>query len=195
MHISGMDISTTKLEGLLLISPQKHEDHRGYFSEFFRADKLKEYGFTRAFVQDNHSLSVESGVLRGLHYQKPPFAQDKLVRVPRGSIIDVAVDIRRGSPTFGEYYACELSAKNWRQLLVPQGFAHGFVTLEANTEVQYKCTNYYAPECDAGILWNCPEIGIDWGSITDPILSEKDTKHPTLSEAELVFTYEKPALA
>jgi dTDP-4-dehydrorhamnose 3,5-epimerase len=191
MHISCMDISTTKLEGLLLISPQKHEDHRGFFSEVFRDDKLKEHGFTRDFVQDNHSLSVEQGVLRGLHYQKPPFAQDKLIRVLRGSILDVAVDIRAGSPTFGEYYSTELSAENWKQLLVPHGFAHGFVTLEPNTEVLYKCTSYYAPEHDAGILWNCADINIDWGKIKGPILSEKDAALSPLSETELVFTYEQ----
>lgn len=186
-----MDISTTKLEGLLLISPQKHEDHRGFFSEVFRDDKLKEHGFTRDFVQDNHSLSVEQGVLRGLHYQKPPFAQDKLIRVLRGSILDVAVDIRAGSPTFGEYYSTELSAENWKQLLVPHGFAHGFVTLEPNTEVLYKCTSYYAPEHDAGILWNCADINIDWGKIKGPILSEKDAALSPLSETKLVFTYEQ----
>jgi dTDP-4-dehydrorhamnose 3,5-epimerase len=191
MHISCMDISTTKLEGLLLISPQKHEDHRGFFSEVFRDDKLKEHGFTRDFVQDNHSLSVEQGVLRGLHYQKPPFAQDKLIRVLRGSILDVAVDIRAGSPTFGEYYSTELSAENWKQLLVPHGFAHGFVTLEPNTEVLYKCTSYYAPEHDAGILWNCADINIDWGKIKGPILSEKDAALSPLSETKLVFTYEQ----
>jgi dTDP-4-dehydrorhamnose 3,5-epimerase len=186
-----MDISTTKLEGLLLISPQKHEDHRGFFSEVFRDDKLKEHGFTRDFVQDNHSLSVEQGVLRGLHYQKPPFAQDKLIRVLRGSILDVAVDIRAGSPTFGEYYSTELSAENWKQLLVPYGFAHGFVTLEPNTEVLYKCTSYYAPKHDAGILWNCADINIDWGKIKGPILSEKDAALSPLSETKLVFTYEQ----
>jgi dTDP-4-dehydrorhamnose 3,5-epimerase len=191
MQISCMDISTTKLEGLLLISPQKHEDHRGFFSEVFRDDKLKEHGFTRDFVQDNHSLSVEQGVLRGLHYQKPPFAQDKLIRVLRGSILDVAVDIRAGSPTFGEYYSTELSAENWKQLLVPHGFAHGFVTLEPNTEVLYKCTSYYAPEHDAGILWNCADINIDWGKIKGPILSEKDAALSPLSETKLVFTYEQ----
>jgi dTDP-4-dehydrorhamnose 3,5-epimerase len=191
MHISCMDISTTKLEGLLLISPQKHEDHRGFFSEVFRDDKLKEHGFTRDFVQDNHSLSVEQGVLRGLHYQKPPFAQDKLIRVLRGSILDVAVDVRAGSPTFGEYYSTELSAENWKQLLVPHGFAHGFVTLEPNTEVLYKCTSYYAPEHDAGILWNCADINIDWGKIKGPILSEKDAALSPLSETKLVFTYEQ----
>jgi dTDP-4-dehydrorhamnose 3,5-epimerase len=185
-----MDISTTKLEGILLISPKKHEDQRGFFSEVFRTDKLKDHGFTREFVQDNQSLSVEAGVLRGLHYQKPPFTQDKLVRVLRGSILDVAVDIRKGSPTFGEYVAYELSDQNWNQLLVPHGFAHGFLTLEPNTEVHYKCTEYYAPESDAGILWNSPEINIDWGGITEPILSEKDAKLPHLSETELVFNYE-----
>jgi len=185
-----MEISKTKLDGVLLIKPKKHEDHRGFFSEVFRDDKLKEHGFTREFVQDNQSLSVEAGVLRGLHYQRPPFAQDKLVRGLQGAIIDVAVDIRKNSPTFGEYVAYELSAENWTQLLVPQGFAHGFVTLLPHTEVNYKCTDYYSPESDAGIIWNCPEINIDWGEITQPILSEKDAKLKPLSQTELVFEYE-----
>ncbi len=184
-----MNILPAKLEGVLLIEPKKHDDSRGFFSEVFRSDRLKEHGFTRQFVQDNQSLSVEAGVLRGLHYQKPPRAQDKLVRVLRGSIIDVAVDIRQGSPTFGQHVAYELSSQNWKQLLVPQGFAHGFITLEPNTEVNYKCTDYYAPDCDAGIIWDCPEIGIDWSSIVKPILSEKDTLHKKLSETELVFNY------
>lgn len=185
-----MDIIETKLEGILLIVPNQHRDHRGFFSEVFRADKLAEKGFKRPFVQDNQSLSVEAGVIRGLHFQKPPHAQDKLIRVLNGSILDVAVDIRQGSPTFGEHVTYELSAENQRQLLVPQGFAHGFLTLQPNTEVHYKCTDFYAPESDSGIIWNCPEVNIDWGDITEPILSEKDALLRPLNQTELVFSYE-----
>lgn len=179
-----MDVKELELSGLLLITPKRLGDHRGFFSETFRKDALAAAGFTAEFVQDNQSLSVETGVLRGLHFQTPPFAQDKLVRVLRGRILDVAVDIRKGSPTFGRHVAVELSADNWQQLLVPKGFAHGFCTLEPNTEVAYKVSNYYAPQCDKGLLWNDPALGIDW-PVTDPILSDKDTRHPVLSALDL----------
>jgi dTDP-4-dehydrorhamnose 3,5-epimerase len=140
------------------------------------------------FVQDNHSLSVEKGVVRGLHFQLPPFAQDKLVRVVRGRILDVAVDIRRSSPTFGQHVAVEISAESWNQILVPAGFAHGFVTLEANTEVIYKVTNYYAPQCDRGILWNDPALGINWPiAAGEAILSDKDKKQPLMADAPDLF--------
>lgn len=167
------------LKGLILIEPKRFGDHRGFFSETYSRRRLAETGFEAEFVQDNHSLSVEAGVLRGLHYQSPPFAQDKLVRVTRGAILDVAVDIRRGSPTYGDHAAVELSAGNWRQLLVPAGFAHGFVTLEPGTEVIYKVTQYYSPDHDHGLSWSDPDLGIDWRR--DPetlIISEKDRAAP-----------------
>jgi dTDP-4-dehydrorhamnose 3,5-epimerase len=170
------------IEGLILLEPRKHGDARGFFSETYSRRRLAEAGFDADFVQDNHSLSVEAGVVRGLHFQSPPHAQAKLVRVVRGAILDVAVDIRRGSPTWGDHAAVELSAANWRQLLVPEGFAHGFVTLEPETEVVYKVTAYYAPDHDHGLLWSDPALGIDWG--IDPaaaILSDKDRAQPRLA--------------
>lgn len=175
-------VTPFQIPGLLLVEPRKFADHRGFFAETFRESSLAEAGFTRRFVQDNHSLSVATGTLRGLHFQKPPHAQDKLIRVLRGRILDVAVDIRENSPTFGRHAAVELSAENGRQLLVPIGFAHGFVTLEPDTEVYYKVTSYYAPESDSGILWNDPALGIDWGQTTDPVLSAKDEVLPLLAE-------------
>jgi dTDP-4-dehydrorhamnose 3,5-epimerase len=177
-----------EIAGLLLIEPRKFGDHRGFFSETYNARRMAEAGFERPFVQDNHSLSAEVGTVRGLHFQSPPFAQDKLVRVVAGAILDVAVDIRRGSPTFGDHAAVELSAANWRQLLVPAGFAHGFVTRAPDTEVLYKVTEYYAPEHDHGILWDDPALGIDWG--IDPgraVLSDKDRAQPRLAGIESPF--------
>lgn len=177
------EITTFPISGLLLVSPKKFGDERGFFSETYNKTILAEHGFHREFVQDNHSLSTEIGVVRGLHFQSPPFAQDKLVRVVRGAILDVAVDLRRSSPTYGQHVAVELSAANWRQLLVPAGFAHGFCTLEANTEVVYKVTNFYAPQNDHGILWRDPALGISWPVAADKaILSAKDQKQPLLSE-------------
>jgi len=143
------------------------------------------------FVQDNHSLSAKVGTVRGLHFQTAPHAQDKLVRCGRGALRDVAVDIRHGSPTFGQSVAVELSAENGRQLLVPKGFLHGFVTLEPDTEIVYKCTDYYAPDCDAGVRWNDPALGIDWGiSEDDAVLSDKDTTAPLLADLPTYFTYQ-----
>ncbi|MBN8911426.1 MAG: dTDP-4-dehydrorhamnose 3,5-epimerase [Rhizobiales bacterium] len=171
-----------------LISPQKFGDHRGFFSETYSKRGLAEAGIALDFVQDNHSLSAAKGTMRGLHFQTPPFAQDKLVRVTRGAILDVAVDIRRGSPTYGQHVSVELSADNWHQLLVPIGFAHGFMTLEPDTEVLYKVTNVYAPECDRGLLWNDPDLGIAWPTAaTDAVLSDKDRKHPRLRDLTDAF--------
>ncbi|NTS30897.1 dTDP-4-dehydrorhamnose 3,5-epimerase [Phyllobacterium sp. BT25] len=184
-----LDIRPLGLDGVLEIAPKRFGDDRGFFSETYNAALFKDAGIDLVFVQDNHSLSVAKGVLRGLHYQLPPKAQDKLVRVVRGSIIDVAVDIRKGSPTFGKWVALELSAAKWNQILVPKGFAHGFMTLEENTEVVYKVTDYYSPAHDRSIRFDDPEIGIDWPIATDLIqLSDKDRAAPRLADAE-TFIY------
>lgn len=169
-----MTITRLALNDVLLIEPKRFGDARGFFMETFREDRLAEFGFTAPFIQDNHSLSAPAGTLRGLHFQKAPHAQDKLVRVVRGEILDVAVDIRTGSPTYGRHVAEKLTAENGRQLLVPKGFAHAFVTLVPDTEVVYKVTDYYAPDCDSGIAWNDPDLGIDWGLTGEPVLSGKD---------------------
>lgn len=147
---------------VLLITPQRFGDERGFFSETYSRRRLAEAGFDKEFVQDNHSMSARRGVLRGLHFQRPPFMQDKLVRVARGAIFDVAVDIRVGSPTFGRWVGAELTADNWAQLLIPAGFAHGFVTLAPSTEVLYKATDFYAPDAEDGLLWNDPAVAIQW---------------------------------
>jgi dTDP-4-dehydrorhamnose 3,5-epimerase len=184
-----MTISQTAIPDVLLITPPKFGDARGFFSEVYKDGALAEHGFDEVFTQDNHAYSAEAGVLRGLHYQSPPFAQDKLVRVIKGSIYDVAVDIRHGSPTFGKWVGVELSAENWQQLLVPKGFAHAYLTLEPDTEVLYKVTNPYAPECDKGILWNDPAIAIEWPIDGAPILSAKDEVQPLLADVALEFTF------
>lgn len=176
-----MKIERCAISDVLLIEPVRHGDARGFFSEVWSRPALAEHGLAVDFVQDNHSLSREVGVLRGLHFQRPPSAQGKLVRVVRGAILDVAVDIRQGSPTYGKSVAVELSASNWRQLWVPRGFAHGFVTLEPDTEVLYKVDAGYDRATDAGILWNDPALGIDW-PVASPILSEKDRAAPRLAE-------------
>ncbi|OCT11118.1 dTDP-4-dehydrorhamnose 3,5-epimerase [Paenibacillus pectinilyticus] len=181
-----MKITTTALKGLVMIEPDVHADHRGFFMESYHAAKLAALGISISFVQDNHSLSEEVGVLRGLHYQLNPHAQTKLVRVIAGAIYDVAVDIRPSSPTFGKWVGVTLSAANKQQLLVPQGFAHGFCTLEPRTQVQYKVDSYYSPAHDRGILWSDPAIGITWPT-SSPILSVKDEKHPLLQDAEVNF--------
>jgi dTDP-4-dehydrorhamnose 3,5-epimerase len=176
-----MTILPLAIPSVLLIEPKKFGDARGFFSETFREDALEKAGFHGRFVQDNHSLSAQPGTLRGLHFQNPPHAQDKLVRVVRGAILDVAVDIRTGSPTFGSAVIEEISAANGRQILVPKGFAHGFVTLEPDTEVIYKVTDYYSPECDTGLAWNDPDLGIDWNLAGEPMLSEKDRALPSFA--------------
>ncbi|KRE86368.1 dTDP-4-dehydrorhamnose 3,5-epimerase [Paenibacillus sp. Soil766] len=181
-----MKIKTTKLEGLVIIEPDVFGDNRGFFMESYSSSKFAGLGVDHQFVQDNHSLSVEAGVLRGLHYQLTPKAQTKLVRVAAGAIYDVAVDIRKSSPTFGQWVGVILSESNKRQLLVPQGFAHGFCTIIPNTQVLYKVDEYYSPEHDRGILWNDTELGIDWPT-SKPILSDKDQKHPLLKNAEINF--------
>lgn len=181
-----MNIQTTKLEGVLLIEVEVHQDHRGFFMESYNKHKFEAAGINYNFIQDNHSLSVEAGTLRGLHYQLDPKAQTKLVRVVAGSIYDVVVDLRKSSPTFGQWIGVILSKANKRQLLVPKGFAHGFCTIESNTQVFYKVDEYYSPEHDRGIFWNDDDLAIDW-PVRTPILSDKDNKHPKLTEAELLF--------
>ena len=185
-----MRIDPLQIDGLCLITPSKHGDDRGFFSEVFRRDLLLKHGIDAVFVQDNHASSAERGVIRGLHYQLPPSAQGKLVRCARGAILDVAVDIRHGSPTFGRHVATELSASNWRQIWVPPGFAHGYVTLEPDSEVLYKTTSYYHPTAERGIAWNDPALGIDWRlSASQAVLSAKDQRNPPLAEVEVPFTY------
>ena len=186
--MSTMNLIETAIPAVKILEPKKFGDHRGFFSETYSRRALKDAGIDVDFVQDNQSLSVETGVIRGLHYQVQPAAQHKLVRVVRGAVRDVAVDIRRGSPTFGKHVSAVISAENWRQILVPIGFAHGFVTLEPNTEVIYKVSNYYSPKDERGILWNDPALGIDWGiDSARAILSEKDRKYPLLKDAQDLF--------
>ena len=184
-------IKPTDLSGILIISPRRFGDDRGFFCETWNAGVLAEHGINTAFVQDNQSLSSAVGTIRGLHYQSPPHAQDKLVRCGRGTLLDVAVDIRKGSPTYGEWIGVKLSAENGKQLLIPKGFLHGFVTLEPDTEILYKCSDYYAPECDGVIRFDDPGIGIDWGISPDKaVLSKKDATAPFLKDFDSPFTYE-----
>ena len=183
-----MEIVPTAIPDVKVLVPKKIGDHRGFFSEIYSRKAFEAAGVRADFVQDNHSLSAEVGVVRGLHFQLPPAAQDKLVRVVRGAVLDVAVDVRRSSPTFGRHVSHVLSAENWRQMFIPAGFAHGFLTLEPNTEVIYKVTAYYAPDRDRGVRWDDPALGIDWG--IDPakaVLSERDRKHPVLALATELF--------
>ena len=183
-----MQVIPTEIPDVRILLPRQFKDHRGFFSEVYSTKLLNEAGITATFVQDNHSLSVEKGVLRGLHYQVAPTAQDKLIRVVRGAILDVAVDVRRRSPTFGRHVAALVSAENWRQIYVPVGFAHGFVTLEPNTEVLYKVSAFYSPRDERGVRWDDPALGIDWG-ITEAqaILSDRDRRHPALRDAQDLF--------
>lgn len=178
----------TPLTGVYILEPQVFGDARGWFMETYSALKFRELGLNTVFVQDNHSYSAEKGVLRGLHFQKKPFAQTKLVRCVRGEILDVAVDIRKGSPHYLKWTSVVLSAENKRMLYIPQGFAHGFVTLAPDTEVQYKVDNPYSPQCDMSVQWNDPAIGVEWG-VDDPILSQKDLQAKPLGGA-VYFEYE-----
>jgi dTDP-4-dehydrorhamnose 3,5-epimerase len=183
-----MDVTPLAIPDVRLVKPRIFRDPRGFFSETWNARAWAAAGLTASFVQDNHAYSEPKGTVRGLHYQLPPSAQGKLVRVTRGAILDVAVDIRRGAPTFGRHVTAVLSAQNWAQLWVPEGFAHGYVTLEPDTEVIYKVTAFYAPEADRGIAWDDPDLGINWGvAPADAILSEKDTRHPRLKDAVDLF--------
>jgi len=188
-----MEVLETKIAGIKLLKPVRRVDPRGFFSEVFKEQVLRENGIDIHFVQDNHSLSVNKGVVRGLHFQIPPSAQAKLLRVTAGSIFDVAVDIRWGSPSFGRHFAAVLSAADWNQIFIPEGFAHGYCTLEPDTEVIYKVNAYYSPEHDRGLLWNDPALGIVWPVSTDKALvSDKDRTHPVLSDLPRYFLYEPP---
>ena len=183
MRIEALSIPEVKL-----LTPKKHGDHRGFFSETYNRKTLAAAAIDINFVQDNHSLSAEKGTVRGLHFQTPPFAQDKLVRVARGSVFDVAVDLRQGSRSYGRHVGVVLSAEEWNQILVPTGFAHGFMTLEPDTEIIYKVSDYYAPEHDRGLLWNDPALGIRWPIPEgEAVLSDKDRGHPRLADLAAPF--------
>lgn len=188
-----MRIEAASVPGVLVITPQKHGDHRGFFSETFRGDLLVDAGVHLDWVQDNHSFSTRRGVVRGLHYQAAPFAQAKLLRVIRGAILDVAVDIRQGSPTYGQHVAVELSEDNWKQLLVPAGFAHGFATLTETTEVLYKCTAPYAPANEGGLRWDDRSLGINWPiRPEEATLSERDKEWPAFADFVSPFSFDRP---
>jgi dTDP-4-dehydrorhamnose 3,5-epimerase len=182
---------TTPIDGLMVITPEVIRDGRGYFAEVYRKDFFDQRGVEAAFVQDNRSLSKKTNVVRGLHFQAPPFAQDKLIGVLRGRILDVAVDIRRGSPTYGQHFSIELADESMKQLFVPKGFAHGFLTLEDETVISYKTSNYYAPTHDFGVFWADPTLDIRWGVRSeDAIVSARDARLPMLNMIETPFTYD-----
>ncbi len=181
-----MQIEETALPGVLILTPQRFGDARGFFSESWNRKRMAEHGLALDFVQDNHSMSAEPGTIRGLHFQAPPHAQDKLVRCGQGALFDVAVDIRKGAPTYGQWVGVELTAENGRQLLVPAGFLHGFITRQPMTEIIYKCTDYYAPDCDGAVRWD--SCGIDWGFDGPPILSDKDAAAPPLAGFDSPFS-------
>lgn len=185
-----MQAFETELPDVLLLEPKRFGDDRGWFSESWNAKQMAGLGINADWVQDNHSYSSEKGVLRGLHYQSPPHAQDKLVRCTRGAIFDVAVDFRRGSPTFLRWIARELTAENGHQLFVPKGFLHGFQTLTEHCEVQYKCTDFYAPDCDGAIRWDDPDIGIKWPHTDDLVLSGKDEAAALSADVESPFEWD-----
>ncbi|ATR19528.1 dTDP-4-dehydrorhamnose 3,5-epimerase (plasmid) [Roseomonas sp. FDAARGOS_362] len=183
-----LEIESTTLPEVRILRPKRFGDHRGFFSEVYNRARFAEAGIDIDFMQDNHSLSADVGTVRGLHFQSPPFAQDKLVRVVRGAILDIVVDIRRSSPNFGRHVSVELSAENWAQLLVPIGFAHGFCTLQPDSEVIYKVSAHYAPENDHGLAWDDPDLGIEWPVTKEAaILSAKDRQHPRLADLPLYF--------
>ena len=186
-----MQIEETSLSGVLILTPRRFGDDRGFFSEVWSREVLRARGIDINFVQDNHSLSRPVGTVRGLHFQSPPHAQDKLVRCGAGVVFDVAVDARAGSPTYGKWVGVELSAENGRQLLIPKGFLHGFVTRVPNSELLYKCSDVYAPACDGAVRFDDPDLAIDWGLDPDvAILSDKDRKAQAFADFESPFTYE-----
>lgn len=184
----SLKVEKTNLLDVLILTPARFGDHRGFFSESYSHQRMMEHGITTEFVQDNHSISSEVGTVRGLHFQSPPHAQAKLVRCGKGALFDVAVDIRKGSPTYGQWTGVELTFENGKQLLVPEGFLHGFITLQPDTEIIYKCSDYYAPECDGAVRWD--SCGIDWNFAGTPILSDKDAIAPALADFDSPFVYE-----
>lgn len=186
-----MQLQALQLRGLVCVRPERHGDDRGFFAETYNRERYTALGVNAKFVQDNHSVSTEVGTLRGLHFQAPPNAQAKLVRCGRGAIFDVAVDIRRGSPTYGQWAGKVLSQENGKQLFIPEGFAHGFVTLEPNSEIIYKCSDYYAPEAEGSLRWDDPSIGIEWPLTSAPVLSAKDASALCLAGFESPFTFER----
>ena len=186
-----MQIEPTPLPDVLILTPARYGDDRGWFSETYNAGRMAAAGLPVVWVQDNQSLSASVDTLRGLHYQRPPHAQDKLVRCTRGAIFDVAVDVRKGSPTYGRWVGADLTPQNGRQLLVPRGFLHGFITRQPDTEVQYKCSDIYAPDCDGSIRWDDPDIAIDWG-VADPVLSVKDSAAPLFASFASPFAWSPP---
>lgn len=184
----SLKVEALAIPDVKLVTPPRFGDDRGFFSETYNAQRFKEAGIGADFVQDNHSLSAQKGTVRGLHFQAPPFAQAKLVRVLRGSIIDVAVDARKGSPTYGQWVSAELSAENGVQIYVPRGFLHGFATLEPDTEIAYKVDNYYSKECDGSVLWSDETLGIDWGvRPEEAMLSDKDKTAQSFAEFKTPF--------
>lgn len=186
-----MQIEDTALAGVKILTPQRFGDHRGFFSESWNKGRMEAAGLHYDFVQDNHSLSATVGTVRGLHFQSPPHAQAKLVRCGKGRLFDVAVDIRKGSPTYGKWVGVELSFENGRQLMIPAGFLHGFVTREPDTEIIYKCTDTYAPDCDGAVRFDDPDIGIDWGLEGEALLSDKDTRAPFLKDFDSPFSWDE----
>ncbi len=187
---SVVEVETTPLPGVLVITPRRFSDGRGFFAETWSQRHLAKHGVTASFVQDNHSFSEAAGTVRGLHFQAPPNSQVKLVRCGRGRLFDVAVDIRRHSPTYGQWFGAELSFDNGRQLLIPEGFLHGFMTLEPDCEIVYKCSDFYAPEAEGAVLWN--SCGIEWPDIgPEAVLSEKDAAAPALSDFETPFVFQE----
>ena len=188
-----MQIKDTVLPGVKVLTPQRFGDARGFFSESWNRRLLADHGIDLDFVQDNHSLSAAVNTVRGLHFQAPPHAQDKLVRCGQGALFDVIVDIRKGSPAFGQWVGVELSAENGAQVLVPKGCLHGFVTRHPGTEIIYKCTDYYAPDCEGAVRFDDPAIGIAWDLTGAPVLSEKDAAAPLLAEIDSPFVWEGPS--
>jgi len=186
-----MEVTRLAIPEVCVLTPKKHGDHRGFFSETYSKRAFAEAGIDVDFVQDNHSLSAEPGTLRGLHFQVPPQAQAKLLRVVRGAVFDVAVDLRQGSPSYGQHVTAEISAEAWNQIYIPAGFAHGFCTLEPDTEVLYKVTGFYAPEAEQGLLWNDPDLGIAWPKGAGKVLSGRDEAWPRLRDLSRVFQYDQ----
>lgn len=185
----ALEITSLAIPEVMLITPKRFDDSRGFFSETYNARAFTDVGLNQIWVQDNHTLSTLKGTIRGLHFQAPPNAQAKLVRVARGKVLDIVVDIRRGSPSFGQHVSVQLSAENWHQVLVPEGFAHCVCTLEPDTEVLYKVTGFFAPEHERGLLWNDPALGIKWPDFAGSALSSKDRAWPNLAHLETPFEF------